>query len=130
MGIQIEDHGTFVEFVGLETVRPSDVFEAVSGYYPESPKKLALWNFMAADLSGFSADEFKIVAANGARFAASRGDGARTAVATKSNPEFLLIRAFIARADLASTITFEVFTSRQDAVRWLFQQNSAPFTTG
>ncbi|WP_420405266.1 hypothetical protein [Nisaea sp.] len=123
MTVKVSDRGEFVEFIASGFVRPEDVFDAVSAYYEAVPKPWAVWNFLNADLSSFSADQFRKVAANGARFAAARGDDARSAIVVKSDAEAMLIRAFVAMAGVVSPIPFRIFMDRDDAIRWLRDPN-------
>jgi hypothetical protein len=126
--VRISDRENFVEFLGMGFVQPEDVFDAVSDYYERVPKTLALWNFLEADLSSFSADQFRKVASNGARFASARGADARTAIVVKSDAEAMLIRAFVAMAGVVSPIPFRIFMDREIAVEWLLDPSKVPET--
>ncbi len=119
MAIKIVDNGDFVEVLGSGSVSPDEVYIAASEYFSGSPKTNVLWNFLNADLSGFSADRFKEVASDSARFAPKRGDGARSAIVVKSKMEYLLMQAYVARASMESPVIFKVFTERESSIQWL-----------
>ena len=120
MAIKIIDNGDFVEVLGSGPLSPDEIYIAVSDYFLGAPKTNVLWNFLNADLSGFSADRFKEVASDSAKFASNRGGDARSAILVKSKMEYLLMQAYVARAGMESPIVFKVFTERDSSIQWLW----------
>ncbi|MEQ8334335.1 hypothetical protein [Nisaea sp.] len=122
MAIEIVDNGDFVEVLGAGFLSPDEVYKAVSDYFLGSPRTNVLWNFLNADLSGFSADRFKDVASDSARFAQKRGGSARSAIVVKSKMEYFLMQAYVARAGAESPVIFKVFTERESSIQWLQEE--------
>ena len=124
MPIEVHEHDDIVEFVGTGDLSADEVISVSSTYHANSPKKLALWNFLGARVSSFRATNFQRVAMKGSELANFRGPGARNAIVVSVPSERQLLQAYSNMASAVSPVEHEIFCGREEAIAWLKSSSS------
>ncbi len=122
MPIDAKDMGDHDRFAVNGPVIPEEVVATIDALYRTHAHRLAIWDLTRASLSGFQADTFGAVARKGEDYADIRGPNARTAFLVASERDALVMRAFVARAEMESRIRFAVFRDVETMRDWLHAQ--------
>jgi len=117
--IEIHEQEDLVEFVCEDQVSANEIMGVSAEFHEKTPKKLALWNLLAAKISSFRATEFPRVAEKGAELARLRGEGARNAIVVRTEAERVLLTAYSSTASAVSPVEHAVFLDREEAISWL-----------
>ncbi|WP_193181254.1 hypothetical protein [Nisaea sediminum] len=125
MPIEIHEHDDLVEFVCSGELSALEIMAVSGNYHKVTPKKLALWNLLEAQISYFRAEHFPKVADKGAELGRLRGNGARNAIVVSTPDEHLLLKAYGSTASAVSSVEHDVFLDRDEAIAWLRQEGPA-----
>ncbi|MBO6562645.1 MAG: hypothetical protein JJ959_19010 [Nisaea sp.] len=119
MPIEIHEYDDLVEFVCDGELSAIEIMTVSADFHRNTPRKLALWNLLGAQISYFRAEHFPKVADKGAELGRLRGDGARNAIVVSTPDEHLLLKAYSSTASAVSSVEHQVFLDRDAAVAWL-----------
>ena len=123
MSITIADQwGDYLHLSINGTPTGTEISAAMQDIYQVVDFKNVLWDCRNGSLSSCSADDFRLVAAMGARFVEKRGGHARTGVLVRNEPEVWLVRAFIAICEPVVNIEFDVSMDFETLITWLSER--------
>lgn len=119
MPVEVELSEGIAVFRVAGTCKVEEIVRAIEQHFSATPTLLALWDLTDASLANVAAGEFRRIIEASDRFAAARGDGARSAVVAKGEINLLLTKAFEAHASVGTRVGIVAFDGRSAAVAWL-----------